>query len=181
MLLIGPLPVRDQAALCQKNEQVEGIETCRNRRLPDETMGEVLLSAACFILALEDQNPTTLEHPVRFLQCIPVKTMKALFIREYPESPVDAIARSSGQGFARGRQERRVEHHTVDAGIIDWQTTSIRLRYAFSLWVDIKAQQRRINSRPVVKSPNAVGGITVDLPSRNMELQDISDDFSLVI
>ena len=34
MLLIGPLPVSNQPALCQENEQIERIETNSNRCLP---------------------------------------------------------------------------------------------------------------------------------------------------
>ena len=64
MLLIGPLPVSNQPALCQENEKIKGIKPYMNRSLPDETMGEILLSAAGLILALEYQDTLCFQDTV---------------------------------------------------------------------------------------------------------------------
>ena len=64
--LILLLPVGDQPVLRQQDKQVLRIKARRHRRVHNEHMGDVLLSAADLVLALEDQDAVRLQHPVRF-------------------------------------------------------------------------------------------------------------------
>ena len=181
MFLIGPLPVSDQPALCQENEKVKGIKACGNRGLPDKTVGEILLSAAGLILALEYQDTLWLQDTVCLTKSVPVKPMQAFFIRKYTEATIDPITGSLFQSFPLGGQKRRVEHHAVNTLIRKRQMTSVCLRHTLALRIDVKAGRWRFNACPIVKSSNAVGGIAVDLSTRRMEPQDISDDLTLIV
>ena len=111
--LIPDLPIGNQAAFRQQDKQVSRIEANFHRFVHNEHMAHILLSAAYFVLAFENQDTVRYQHPVRFLQAIGIELVQFFLVWIDTKPSVDDIPLTAFQRFSCCCEKRRIKNHAL--------------------------------------------------------------------
>ena len=182
VLLVFELPGSSESILRKQHEKVFGIESDFDSFIHDEDVGHILFSAADFILAFEDENTTGAEDTVELFHTVDVKLMKRLLAWVDTESFRDPIIFVIfDQGLPCCGEEWRVEHNAGLRTVVEWKAAAVSLHDIFALRGNIKTECRWFDACILIKISFAEGWIQIDFMFGNMQREDISNDFGLVI